>query len=43
MTVTDKVIPQLSDTDIGCGMTCVKLNKCKADFQKLDRVRKIRL
>ena len=38
MTVTDKVIPQLLGTDIGCGMTCVKLNKSRAEFQKLDRV-----
>ena len=38
MTVTDKVVPQLLGVDIGCGMTCVKLNKSKAEFQKLDRV-----
>lgn len=38
MTITDKVIPQLLGVDIGCGMTCVKLNKSKAEFQKLDRV-----
>ncbi|MDE7429061.1 MAG: RtcB family protein, partial [Lachnospiraceae bacterium] len=38
MTVTDKVIPQLLSVDIGCGMTCVKLNKNNAEFQKLDRV-----
>ncbi len=38
MTVTDKVIPQLLGVDIGCGMTCVKLNKSKAEFQKLDSV-----
>lgn len=38
MTVTDKVIPQLLGVDIGCGMTCVKLNKNSAEFQKLDRV-----
>lgn len=38
MTVTDKVIPQLLGVDIGCGMTCVRLNKNKAEFQKLDRV-----
>ena len=38
MTVTDKVIPQLLGVDIGCGMTCVKLNKKNAEFQKLDRV-----
>ena len=38
MTVTDKVIPQLLGVDIGCGMTCVKLNKDNVEFQKLDRV-----
>ena len=38
MTVTDKVIPQLLGVDIGCGMTCVKLNKNTAEFQKLDRI-----
>ena len=38
MTVTDKVIPQFLGVDIGCGMTCVKLNKNNAEFQKLDRV-----
>ena len=38
MTVTDKVIPQLLGVDIGCGMTCVKLNKSSVEFQKLDRI-----
>lgn len=38
MTVTDKVIPQLLGVDIGCGMTCVKLNKSNAEFRKLDKV-----
>lgn len=38
MTVTDRVIPQLLGVDIGCGMTCVKLNKGNTEFQKLDRV-----
>lgn len=38
MTVTDKVIPQLLGVDIGCGMTCVKLNKNNAEFQKLDKI-----
>ena len=38
MTVTDKVIPQLLGVDIGCGMTCVKLNKSNVEFKKLDRV-----
>ncbi len=38
MTVTEKVMPQLLGVDIGCGMTCVKLNKDRAEFQKLDRV-----
>ena len=38
MTVTDKVIPQLLGVDIGCGMTCVKLNKNNAEFQEMDKV-----
>lgn len=38
MTITDKVIPQLLGVDIGCGMTCVKLNKSNVEFQKLDKV-----
>lgn len=38
MTIMNKVIPQLLGVDIGCGMTCVKLNKSNAEFQKLDRV-----
>lgn len=38
MTVTDKIIPQLLGVDIGCGMTCVKLNKDHAEFQKLDKI-----
>ncbi len=38
MTVTDKVIPQLLGVDIGCGITCVKLNRTNVEFQQLDRV-----
>lgn len=38
ITITDKIIPQLLGVDLGCGMTCVKLNKNNADFRKLDRV-----
>ena len=38
MTLTDKVIPQLLGADIGCGITCVKINKDHAEFQKLDKV-----
>ena len=38
MTVTDKIIPQLIGVDIGCGVTCVRLNKSKVEFQKLDRI-----
>ena len=38
MTVTDKVIPQLLGVDIGCGMTCAKLNKSNVEYQKLDRI-----
>ena len=33
MTVKDKVIPQLLGVNIGCGMTCVKLNKNNAEFR----------
>ena len=38
MTITDQVIPQFLGMDIGCGMTCVKLNRTTVEFQKLDRV-----
>ncbi len=38
MTVSDKVIPQLLGVDIGCGMTCVKLNRNNVEFQRLDKV-----
>ena len=38
MTVGHKVIPQLLGVDIGCGMTCVKLNRTNAEFQRLDKV-----
>lgn len=38
MTVADKVIPQLLGVDIGCGMTCVKLNRNNVEFQRLDKV-----
>lgn len=38
MTVGETVIPQLVGADIGCGITCVKLEKYSADFQKLDKV-----
>jgi len=38
MTVTDKIIPQLLGVDIGCGMTCVKVNKSSVEFQKLDKI-----
>lgn len=38
MSVGERVIPQLLGADIGCGMTYVKLNKNKIEFQKLDKV-----
>ncbi len=38
MKVTDKIIPQLLGVDIGCGMTCVKVNKSSVEFQKLDKI-----
>ena len=38
MTVTGQVLPQLLGVDIGCGITCIKLNRQKAEFQKLDAI-----
>ena len=38
MTATDRVFPQMLGVDIGCGMTCVKLNQDRVEFQKLDRI-----
>ncbi len=38
MKATDKIIPQLLGVDIGCGMTCVKVNRSSVEFQKLDRI-----
>lgn len=38
MSIGKRVIPQLLGADIGCGMTYVKLNKSKLEFQKLDKV-----
>lgn len=38
MTVSDKIIPNLTGVDIGCGMTCARIRQKKVEFQKLDRV-----
>lgn len=38
MTITDKVIPTLVGTDIGCGISYVRIDKKNVEFQKLDRV-----
>lgn len=38
MTIGKRVIPQLLGSGAGCGMTYVKLNKSKIEFQKLDRI-----
>ena len=38
MTVGSLLLPNLVGVDIGCGMTCVKLNKSNVEFQKLDKV-----
>lgn len=38
MTITDKVIPNLVGTDIGCGISFVRIGKKAVEFQKLDKV-----
>ena len=38
MTLTNKVIPNLVGVDIGCGMSCVKLNTKRLELPKLDSV-----
>lgn len=38
MTVSDKIVSNLVEVDIGCGMEVVKLGKYTADFKKLDSV-----
>lgn len=38
MTILDKVIPNMTGADIGCGMTCVTIKKTHFEGKKLDRV-----
>jgi tRNA-splicing ligase RtcB (3'-phosphate/5'-hydroxy nucleic acid ligase) len=38
MTITDKVTPNLTGVDGGCGMLTVKLKNKEIDFKKLDEV-----
>lgn len=38
LTVTDRILPNLIGIDIGCGVSIVKLNNARMDFQKLDRI-----
>ncbi len=38
MTILDKVIPNITGADIGCGMTCVKIKKNHLEGKKLDTV-----
>jgi len=38
MTVKDKIMPGLVGIDMGCGVSCVKVQPKKIEFQKLDRI-----
>lgn len=38
MTLTDKVMPGFVGTDIGCGVSYMKIRKTNIEFQKLDKV-----
>ena len=38
MTLTDKVMPGLVGTDIGCGVSYMEIKKAPIEFQKLDKV-----
>ena len=38
MTITDKVIPNLVGTDIGCGMEVIYLDADEIDFERLDHI-----
>ena len=38
MTVTDKVVPNIVGTDIGCGMYTVNIGQIRVDFAEIDRV-----
>ena len=37
MTVTDKVVPNIVGTDIGCGMYTVNIGRVPVDFAEIDR------
>ena len=38
MTIKDKVMPGLIGTDIGCGVSYIKIKKTNVEYQKLDKV-----
>lgn len=38
MTVGDKIMPNLTGIDLGCGMTMIQIKDKKIEFQKLDKV-----
>ena len=38
ITLKDKVIPNLTGVDIGCGMFLIKINEKSVDLEKLDKV-----
>ena len=38
MTIKDKVVPNITGVDLGCGMLTVKLKNKEIDFQKLDYI-----
>ena len=37
MTVCDRILPEVVSSDIGCGLTMMRLRKFRPDFQKLDK------
>lgn len=43
MDIKDKIMPALVGTDIGCGISYMKIKKTNIEFQKLDRVIKERI
>ncbi len=38
MTIGDKIMPGLVGTDIGCGISYIRIKKANIEFQKLDKV-----
>ena len=38
MTITDKVVPNLVDVDIGCGMETTRIREGRLELQKLDKL-----